>query len=251
VGILTESLESGTWVTFTLPASPTLDATRMPWWQGDTPHGAYYLVLRAAAHVEGHGKFPANYGPRLTYRDDFQGTWQESGAPQYVYAQGAWLVVAYTVEEVGLLDGGPGDGFVPGAENEARVTIDVENRGDYVALGATLTVTLGADVSLLDSSAPTLTQGEGWVAFWLGDMAPGQQESLSLLLTGVPQPPPGERSWLLIEQTAGHFQSEFPAGLGSRVVTVDQVLAGELSVGPGSARVYLPLVLKSSWWPGQ
>lgn len=252
VGILTQSLESGTWVTFTLPASPTLDATRMPWWQGDTPHGAYYLVLRAAAHVEGHGKFPANSGPQLTYRDDFQGTWQESGAPQYVYAQGAWLVVAYTVEEVGPVDGGLGDGFVSGAENEARVTIDVENRGDYVALGATLTVTLGTDVSLLDSSVPTQTQGEGWVAFWLGDMAPGQQESLSLLLTGVPDPPPGEGAWLLIEQTAGRFQSEFPAGLGSRIVTVDQVLAGELRVGPGNVRVYLPLVLKQqNWWPGR
>jgi len=157
-------------------------------------------------------------------------------------------------------DGARVPGVVRGVLNQAAVTVDVFNRGDYIAKSVRVTVTFASGVTLTASTAPTVAQGADWAAFALPDIPPGARVGIGLVLEFVPgetgpwiQSPP--QSYRLIGATDGRYVHEFPfAALRPRTVVVVDRLAGPLEVGAYTRiwRVYLPAVMRNyrpPWWP--
>ena len=261
----------GTLVSFTLPVSDTYDATQMPWLENDERSGEMYVVFKSHAEIESSGTSVINYGPTITYTDPFAQVYTDTGNLQTVEVHGAALVVTYTVGTI--TDTNTGEtvpGVVRGVLNEAAVTLDVFNQGDYIAKNGRITVTFTSGVTLTASTWPTAAQGADWVAFNLPDIPPGAREQIGLVLEFVPgdtgpwlaalrpehiegpMAPPD--SYRVIAHTDGRYVHEFPfAGLTTRQVVVEDRLAGPLELGPAARghRVFLPTILRnySPWWP--
>jgi len=203
-------------------------------------------------------------GPQLVYT--------YTGNLQTVEVHGAALVVTYTVDAI--TDTTTGE-QVPGAVrdvlNEAAVTVDVLNQGDYIAKDGRITVTFTSSVTLTASSWPTAAQGTDWVAFDLPDVSPGAREQIGLVLEFVPTytdpwaltlrpehiegPMAPPNSYRLITHTDGRYVHEFPfAGIKDRQVVVEARLAEALELGAATrfCHVFLPTVLRNydaPWWP--
>jgi hypothetical protein len=259
-------------VSFTLPVSDTYDATQMPWLEDGQRSGEMYVVFKSHAEIERSGTSVINYGPVISYTDPFSQVYTHVGNLQTVEVHGAALVVTYTVDAItDTTTGRPGTGVVPGVLNEAAVTVDVFNQGDYIARESRITVTFTSGVTLTASTWPTAAQGADWVAFELGDLAPGGRIQIGLLLEfvagavgpwavglrpelveGLLAPPD---SYRVIAHTDGRYVHEFPfAALTLRRVIVRDRLAGPLELGAALriCRVFMPTVLRnhgSPWWP--
>ncbi len=261
VAFVTTTTASGTLVSFTLPVSDTYDATQMPWLENSWRSGEVYVVFKSHAQIDASGTAVINYGPVITYTDPFAQVYTHTGNLQTVEVHGAALVVTYTVDAItDTRDGARVPGVVRGVRNQAAVTVDVFNRGDYIAKSVRVTVTFASGVTLTASTAPTVAQGADWAAFALPDIPPGADMSIGLVLEFVPgetgpwiQAPP--QSYRLIGATDGRYVHEFPfAALRPRTVVVVDRLAGPLEVGAYTRiwRVYLPAVLRNHrapWWP--
>ena len=264
VAFVTTEVEGGTLVSFTLPVSDTYDATQMPWLENGRRSGRMYVIFRSRAQIDASGTAVINYGPVVTYTDPFAQVYTHTGNIQTVEVHGAALEATYTVNAItDTTTGEVVTGVVRGVLNQAAVTVDIFNRGDYIAKQALVTVTFASGVTLTASSAPTVAQGTDWVAFALPDIPPGGRWSIGLVLEFVPtdtgpwgvgrMAPP--QSYRLIRRTDGRYVHEFPfAALTPRQVVVVDQLAGPLEVGAYTRiwRVYLPVVMRNyrpPWWP--
>ncbi len=264
VSFVTTTVADGTLVSFTLPVSDTYDATQMPWLEDGWRSGQMYIVFKSHAQIDASGTAVINYGPLITYTDDFAQVYTHTGNIQTVEVHGAALVVTYTVEAI--TDTSTGEvvpGVVRNVLNRAAVTVDVFNRGDYIAKDGTITVTFTSGVTLTASSVPTVAQGADWAAFAIPDLPPGAHAQVELVLEFVPtdtgpwgvgmMAPP--QTYRLIRHTDGRYVHEFPfAALTPRRVVVVDRLAGPLEVGAYTRiwRVYLPVVMRNysqPWWP--
>ena len=265
ISFVTTTVEDGALVPFTLPVSGAFDATQMPWLEGGARSGEMYVIFKSHAEIEASGTSVINYGPLITYTDDFAQTYTDTGNIQTVEVHGAALVVTYTVDAItDTTSGEAANGVVSNTLNQAAVTVDLFNQGDYIAKQGRITITFASGVTLTASSISTAAQGAGWAAFDLPDVPPGWRTEIGLVLeftpdaTGpwvtAPLAPPN--SYRIIAHTDGRYVHEFPfAGISTRQVVVEGRLAGPLELGPAAGRnhyVYLPLVLRdytSPWWP--
>ena len=264
VPFVTTTVADATLVSFTLPVSDTYDATQMPWLENGRRSGEMYVIFRSHARIAGSGTAIINYGPVVTYTDDFAQVYTHTGNIQTVEAHGAALVVTYTVDAItDTRDGERVPGVVRDVLNQAAVTVDVFNRGDYIAKDNLVTVTFASGVTLTATTWPTAAQGTDWVAFSLPDIPPGGRLGIGLVLEFVPtdtgpwgvgmMAPP--QSYRIILRTDGRYVHEFPfAALTPRQVVVVDQLAGPLEVGAYTRiwRVYLPGVMRNyrtPWWP--
>lgn len=261
VAFVTETVAEGVRVSFTLPVSDTYDATQMPWLEDGRRSGEVYVVFKSHAQIEGSGTAVINYGPLITYTDDFAQVYTHTGNIQTVEAHGAALVVTYTVDVItDTRDGATVPGVVRGVLNQAAVAVDVFNRGDYIAKSVRVTVTFASGVTLTATTVPTAAQGADWAAFALPDIPPGGHVGIGLVIELVPtgtgpwiQSPP--QSYRPIAFTDGRYVHEFPfAALTPRAVVVVDRLAGPLEIGAHTRiwRVWLPVVLRNytrPWWP--
>lgn len=261
VAFVTETVAEGTRVSFTLPVSDTYDATQMPWLEDSWRSGEMYIVFKSHAQIDASGTAVINYGPLITYTDDFRQVYTHTGNLQTVEAHGAALVVTYAVNAItDTRDGTVVPGVVRGALNQAAVTVDVFNQGDYIAKSVRVTVTFASGVTLTAATVPTVAQGADWAAFALPDIPPGGQDSIGLVIEFIPtdtgpwmQSPP--QSYRPIAFTDGRYVHEFPfAALKPRTVVVVDRLAGPLEIGAYNRfwRVYLPMVMRDyrpPWWP--
>ncbi len=259
VAFVTSAVAGGTQVSFTLPVSETYDATQMPWLENGRRSGTLYAVFRSHAEIEESGTAIINYGPTITYSDPFAQVYTHTGNLQTVEAHGAALEASYSVDAItDTTDNSRVPGVVPDALNEAAVTVDVFNRGDYIARQNRITVTFTSGVTLTAASAPTVAQGVGWAAFELADIPPGARAQIGLALTFVPgadgpwtmgaMAPPD--SYRLIAHTDGRYVHEFPfAAVTPRTVVVEDRLAEMLTLGAAGRlhQVYLPMVLKEGF----
>ncbi len=272
VSFVTTSVDGGTLVSFTLPVSDTYDATQMPWLENGQRSGEVYVVFKSHAQIEGSGTAVINYGPVISYTDPFAQVYTHTGNLQTVEVHGAALVVTYTVDTItDTTSGQPVAGVVRGVLNEAAVTVDVFNQGDYIAKEGCLTVTFPTGVTLVTSTWPVAAQGTDWVAFNLPDLPPGAWVWIGLVLEFVPggtgpwaaglrterveRPMAPPDSYRIIAHTDGRYVHEFPfAALTPRRVIVEGRLAGPLELGATTraCRVFLPTVLRdyhAPWWP--
>ncbi|MGC8947360.1 MAG: hypothetical protein ACP5N6_14520 [Anaerolineae bacterium] len=261
VAFVTTTLADGTLVSFTLPVSDTYDATQMPWLENGRRSGEMYVVFKSHAQIDASGTAVINYGPVITYTDNFARVYTHTGSLQTVEVHGAALVVTYTVDAItDTRDGTRVPGVVRDVLNQAAVTVDVFNRGDYIAKSVRVTVTFASGVTLTATTWPTAAQGADWVAFALPDIPPGAWVGIGLVLEFVPgetgpwiQSPP--QSYRPIAFTDGRYVHEFPfAALVPRTVVVVDRLAGPLELRAYTRiwRVYLPLVTRNyrvPWWP--
>jgi hypothetical protein len=264
VSFVTTEVGGGTSVSFTLPISTAYDATQMPWLENGARKGEMYVIFKSHAEVDGSGTFVINYGPVITYTDDFTQVYTDTGNIQTVEVHGAALVVTYTVNTItDTTTGASLPGVRPYVLNAAAVTVDIFNQGDYIAKDGRITVTFTSRVILSSSTWPTEAVGTDWVAFNIPDIPPGGRQQIGLVLTFVPgdvgpweigpQAPPD--SYRLINYTDGRYIHEFPfAALTQRTVVVEDRLAGPLEVNAASRgyRVFLPLVMRNynpPWWP--
>jgi len=272
VSFVTTTVEDGTLVSFTLPVSDTYDATQMPWLEGGQRSGEMYVIFKSHAEIEDSGTSVINYGPAITYTDPFAQVYTDTGNLQTVEVHGAALVVTYTVDTItDTTDGTSVPGVVRGVLNEAAVTVEVFNQGDYIAKDGCITIILASGVTLQSSTRPAAASGADWVVFDLPDISPGAREQIGLVLEftpgdtgpwvlgprpeqieGVLAPPD---SYRIIAHTDGRYVHEFPfAAITPRQVVVEDRLAGPLELG-AHARVYrgfLPVVLRDytvPWWP--
>ncbi|MBC7227875.1 MAG: hypothetical protein H5T61_11700 [Thermoflexales bacterium] len=261
VAFVTQTAAGGTLVSFTLPVSETYDATQMPWLENGRRSGEVYVVLKSHVRMDASGTSVINYGPLITYTDDFAQVYTHTGNLQTVEVHGAALVVTYTVDTItDTRDGAAVPGVVRGVLNRAAVTVDVFNRGDYIAKSVRVTVTFASGVTLTATTVPTAAQGADRAAFALPDIPPGGDMAIGLVLEFVPtesgpwiQSPP--QSYRPIAFTDGRYVHEFPlAALTPRTVVVVDRLAGPLEMGAYTRfwRVYLPVVMRNyrpPWWP--
>ena len=264
VSFVTTSVDGGTFVSFTLPVSDTYDATQMPWLENGQRFGEMYVVFKSHAQIENSGTAVINYGPVISYTDPFAQVYTDTGNVQTVEVHGAALVVTYTVDTItDTRDGASVPGVVRGVLNDAAVTVDVFNQGDYIAKEGLVTVTFTSGVALVASTWPTAAQGADWVAFDLPDVPPGAREQIGLVLEFVPgavgpweiRPMAPPDSYRVVAHTDGRYVHEFPfAALTPRRVVVEGRLAGPLELGAYARtwRIFMPLVLRnyhSPWWP--
>ncbi len=264
VAFVTTTVADGTLVSFTLPVSETYDATQMPWLENGRRFGQMYVIFKSRAQIEASGTSVINYGPVITYTDPFAQVYTHTGNIQTVEAHGAVLVAGYTINTItDTTTGEVVNGVVRGVLNQAAVTVDVFNRGDYIAKTPLVTVTFASGVTLTATTWPTAAQGADWVAFALPDIPPGGRWNIGLVLEFVPtdtgpwgvglMAPP--QSYRLILRTDGRYVHEFPfAALTPRQVVVVDRLAGPLEVGVASrhSTIFLPLVMRNyrtPWWP--
>ncbi|MDY6878124.1 MAG: hypothetical protein SWK90_18230 [Chloroflexota bacterium] len=264
VSFVTTAVDGGTLVSFTLPVSDTYDATQMPWLENGQRSGEVYVVFKSHAQIEGSGTAVINYGPVISYTDPFAQVYTHTGNLQTVEVHGAALVVTYTVDTItDTTSGQPVAGVIRGVLNEASVTVDVFNQGDYIAKEGYVTVTLPPGVTLVTSAWPVAAQGTDWLAFNLPDVPPGAREQIGLVLEFVPnetgpwaiRPMAPPDSYRVIAYTDGRYVHEFPfAALTPRRVIVAGRLAGPLELGTTTrvCRAFLPTVLRNyhvPWWP--
>ncbi len=263
VAFVTTAVDGGTLVSFTLPTSDTYDATQIPWLENGRRSGQMYVIFRSRAQIDTSGTAVINYGPAITYTDPFAQVYSHTGNIQTVEAHGAVLLATYAVDAItDTRDGARVPGVVRGVLNQAAVTVDVFNRGDYIAKQPLVTITLASGVTVTASSMP-IAQGANWVALAFPDIPPGGRWQVGLVLEFVPtdvgpwgvglMAPP--QSYRLIHHTDGRYVHEFPfAALTPRQVVVVDRLAGPLEVGAYARiwRVYLPVVMRNyspPWWP--
>ena len=274
VSFITNPVDGGTLVSFTLPVSNTTDATQMPWLEGGERSGEMYVIFKSHAEIESSGTSTINYGPVITYTDPFAHIYTHTGNLQTVEVHGAALVLTYSVDAItDTATGEPVSGVVRDVMNEAAVTLDIFNQGDYIAKAGRITVTFTSGVTLTASSRPTVAAGMDWVAFNLPDVPPGAREPIALTLEFVPG---AEGPWILrsrfgglkgadgmappnsyrvIVRTDGRYVHEFPfAAIQARQVIVEDQLAGPLELGAVMPLhpVFLPAVLRNydtPWWP--
>ena len=256
VAFVTQTLADGTWVTFTLPVSDTYDATQMPWLENGARSDELYVIFKSNATIDNSGTSIINYGPAITYTDDFAQVYTDTGNTQTVEVHGAALVATYTVNAVtDTTTGERMPGVAPDVLNRADVTVEVFNRGDYIAKENTITVTFTSGVTLTATSWPTASQGADWVAFDLPDLPPGAEHGIDLTLEFVPgasepwtiRPMAPPDSYRLIGHTRGRYVHEFPfAALTPRQVVVEDRLAGALEIGAADRfySIYLPIILR-------
>jgi hypothetical protein len=262
VAFVTTTVADGTRVSFTLPVSDTYDATQMPWLENGWRSGEVVVIFKSHAQIDASGTAVINYGPLITYTDPFAEVYTYTGNIQTVEAHGAALVVTYTVDAItDTTTGRAMDGVVRSVLNQAAVTVDVFNQGDYIAKDGLITVTFTSGVTLTAYTGTLAGSGANWVAFAVPDIPPGAHEQIGLLLEFVPGDvgpwallaPPD--SYRLIRYTDGRYVHEFPfAALTPRQVVVVDRLAGPLEIGVASRGhlVFLPLVARSyspPWWP--
>jgi len=253
VSFVTASVTGGTLVSFTLPVSDSYDATQMPWLENGQRSGEMYIVFESHAEIPSSGTSVVNYGPLITYTDSFAQVYTHTGNLQTVEVHGSALLATYvangvtdTVYGVPLIGG-----LRPGVSNTIDLDVNVWNWGDYIAADTRVTVTLEADVAVVGSSLVPTDSGPGYVAFDLGDIAPGETKVFSLLLETVPAD--GSAPWPILSYTDGRYTNEFTHDLLARPVVIEDRLAGALSMG-GAANaynVYLPLTCRNYgvWWP--
>ena len=264
VSFVTTSVDGGTLVSFTLPVSATYDATQMPWLEDGQRSGEVFVIFKSHAEIESSGTSVINYGPTITYSDPFAQVYSHTGNLQTVEVHGAALVVTYTVETITDTSTGlPAPGVVHHVLNEAAVTVDVFNQGDYIAKEGRITITFSSGVTLTASTWPTAASGTNWVAFSLPDVPPGAREQIGLVVAFIPgnvgpwmlgpMAPPD--SYRVFTHTDGRYVHEFPfAAITSRRVVVEDRLAGPLELGAAtrSYRIFLPTMLRdysTPWWP--
>jgi len=271
VSYVTESVTGGTLVSFTLPMTDTYDATQMPWLENGVRSGQMFVVFKSHAEIESSGTSVINYGPTITYTDAFAQVYTDTGNVQTVEVHGAALVVTYTVDAITDTSTAQlATGVVPGVLNQAEVTLDISNQGDYIAKDGRITVTFASGVTLMASAWPTASQGVNWVAFDIPDIPPGAGEQIGLVLEFVPgaagpwllgaRPDPltgplaPPDSYRIIAYTDGRYVHEFPfAAIQARRVVVEDRLAGPLELGATVHYYYLflPTTLRdyNGWWP--
>lgn len=260
VSFITTATGGGTLVSFTLPVSNTYDATQMPWLENGERSGEVYVVFKSHAEISGSGTAVINYGPVITFTDPFAQVYTHTGNLQTVEVHGAALVVTYTVNAItDTTTGQRVDGLVRYVLNEADVTVDVFNRGDYIAKQGRITVTFTPGVTPTWSTLAPAAQGADWMAFNIRDIPPGGRLDIGLGLEFVPGttgpwinlPTAPPDSYRIIAYTDGRYVHEFPfAALTQRQVVVEDRLAGVLELdaiasGAGTT-VYLPLAMRNS-----
>jgi hypothetical protein len=257
VSFITAPVTGGTLVSFTLPTSDTYDATQMPWLENGTRFGEVYVVFKSHAELDSSGTAIINYGPTITYTDDFDQVYTDTGNLQTVEVHGAALSATYTVNAItDTTTGQMVAGLVRGVLNEAAVTVDVFNWGDYIADDGVITVTFTSGVTPTAITGGALvTAGSDWVAIAIPDISPGGHHEIGLVLQFVPDdagpwdvaPTAPPDSYRIIARTDGRYEHHFGfAGLSERTVVVEGRLAGPLEIGVFARfeHVYLPLALR-------
>ncbi len=256
VSFVTTPVTGGTLVSFTLPTSDTYDATQMPWLENGARSGEVYVVFKSHAEIDSSGTAIVNYGPVITYADDFAQVYTHIGNRQTVEVHGAALSATYTVDVItDTRFGLPVAGLVRGVLNEAAATVDVFNWGDYIADDGVITVTFTAGVTPTAYTGGALVAaGDNWAAIAIPDIAPGGHHQVGLVLQFVPDDsgpwpmsllaPPD--SYRIIAYTDGRYEHNFGfAGISERTVVVEKRLAGPLEIGVFARfeHAYLPLML--------
>ena len=264
ISFVTSTVEGGTLVSFTLPVSATYDATQMPWLEGGVRSGEMYVIFKSHAEIPSSGTSVINYGPLITYTDPFAQVYTDTGNIQTVEVHGAALVVTYTVDVITDTSSGEEvNGVVRDVLNQAEVTVELFNQGDYIAKDGRITITFASGVTLTASTVPTAAQGADWASFDLPDVPPGWRAQIGLLIEFIPDasgpwvsaPLAPPDSYRVIAHTDGRYVHEFPfAAITPRQVVVEGRLAGPLELGLAtrSRALYLPLVLRNyttPWWP--
>jgi len=226
-GVVTNVVTSalGSQVEFTLPSSPD-DATQLPWLDGGERDGTLFVVL--------------NWGPVLTYTDDFNQVYTVTGNLQTVEAHGASLVVSYTVGGI-TVTGVPNNGLLPSVVNTVLAEAGIWNRGDYIAGSTIVTITLPAGVTVSSTKPVAIGSGPDYVVFDLGDIAPGSTVPVMLELVLTPDPLDAP-DWEVITRSNGFFVNEFTGDIVNRQIGGNLILGA----GVGANRVYLPLVGKNT-----
>jgi hypothetical protein len=256
VSFITTPVTNGTLVSFTLPMSDTYDATQMPWLENGVRLGEVYVVFKSHTELESSGTEIVNYGPTITYTDDFAQVYTHTGNLQTVEVHGAALSATYTVNAItDTTTGQVVTGLVRGVLNEAAVTVDVFNWGDYIADDGAITITFPSGVTPTAITGGMLAAtGPDWIAITIPDIPPGGHHEIGLVLQCVPNatspwdtmPADPPDSYHIIAHTDGRYEHIFGfAGLSERTVVVEDRLAGPLEIGSLARfeRVYLPLVL--------
>ena len=271
MSFVTTPVTGGMLVSFTLPTSNTTDATQMPWLENGQRSGEMYAIFKSHAEIESSGTSVINYGPIITYTDPFAQVYTHTGNLQTVEVHGAALVATYTVDIItNTTTGQQASGVIRHVLNEAAVTLDVFNQGDYIARDGRITVTFTSGVTLTASSWPTIAQGADWVTFDLPDVPPGAREQIGMVLTFVPgdvgpwvlgphsehvgEPMAPPNSYRVIAHTDARYIHEFPfAAIQARQVVVEDRLAGPLELGATDRLelIFLPTLLRNynPWWP--
>ncbi|RLC78097.1 MAG: hypothetical protein DRI61_10405, partial [Chloroflexi bacterium] len=261
VDFITVPVADGTLVSFTLPVSDTYDATQMPWLEDGERKGTLWVILKSRAQVDWSGTALINYAPVITYTDPFSQVYSDIGNEQTVESHGPWLVVTYTVGEISY-GGEPDGGLWPGEQNLVSATLEVWNRGDYIAEDTVVTTVFTSETTLLWATQPPSAEGEDFASFAFGDLSPNDIRVVEMMLAITPTTPVtgtsvaqvGSEGWYVIDHTDGHFEFDFLQAQGSRRVVVDRRLAGALWL-PQAHRVfstYMPLIFKNyrwTWWP--
>jgi hypothetical protein len=213
-----------------------------------------YVVLKSKAAINWSGTAIANYGPVLTYTDPFLQVYTATGNLQTVEAHGAYVVATYTIKGITTTaDGIAHNGIVPGVENAVSVDVLVSNLGDYIASDTYITIVVPSGVVISHTSVTPVASGTGYVVLFMRDLAPGDAQSVSLLLdlaspSAMRAQSVAAAPWRLITRTDGSFINEFVTAWGeTRSVPVFGQLAGPLDVGAASLgqRIYLPLVARN------
>ncbi|MGD2177770.1 MAG: hypothetical protein PVG71_08105, partial [Anaerolineae bacterium] len=249
VPFVTSPVGAGSLVSFSLPVSDTYDATEMPWLENGERVNNMYIVLKSHAEIEESGTSVINHGPVISFTDPFSQVYRHQGNQQTVEVHGARLVVTYTVDTItDTVTGQVVTQAVRGRLNEAAVTVDIFNQGDYIATDNWITITFPSGVDLTASSWATAAQGTDWVAFAPADMAPGERRALQLTLQFVPgasgpwasespgwsavrlMAPPD--TYHIIAYTEGRYKHNFSvlARDVPRVVVVRKLLGGPLEI---------------------
>jgi hypothetical protein len=241
-GIVTNVVSStlGTEVEFTLPSSPD-DTSQLPWIDAGESDGTLYVVLKSQASIDQSGTNVINYGPVLTYTDDFSQTYVVTGNLQTVEAHGASLVVSYTVGGV-TVSGASANGLAPGRSNTVLAETGVWNQGDYIAGDTIVTITLPAGMTVSSTNPIAIQVGPNFAVFSLGDIAPGSTSVVRLELVFTPLSADAP-DWEVIRRSNGWFINEFTGDV------VNRKIGDQLILGAGSAqsyKTYLPITSKQA-----
>ena len=231
----------------------------LPWDDGTVEHGTMYVILKSHSTLFESGTNIANAGPVITYTGYFDQDWTAVGPERTVEVHGANVVADYYVDQItGLNSGDPLDGIAPREPSVVDASVNLYNRGDYIASVNVITMELASDVVISDAAYSYVQEGQiVTFTFTTGrDLAPGDSDPLSVTLVVSPtagatnisaaaNPPAGYTR--VIVATGSIFTSHYPPLASAQDVTVIRPLLGPLDIAPLD-KIYtlnLPLVLRN------
>jgi hypothetical protein len=202
-GIQTQTITTtaGSLVTFTLPSY----AQGFPWLDGDRQSGRLYVILASDLEVDWSGTALADDAPVARFLDSFSQTQQSWGNAQTVEAHGAVLTSTFLVQQINGVQVNQSAGLLAGITDQVQVAGLVKNIGDYIAADSLVTYTLPQNVTPV-SAVPTWTEEiSGTLSWQLGDIAPGAERPISLVLKVQPAMSQVGSSLDIIQEGTGHF----------------------------------------------